>query len=88
MFDIPVTLFFMKRTENTLKVLSGIAKVKPKKLYLISDGGRTPEEILSTELYFIDRIGIRSYLSPTRANGLGEMLNQMKRYAVAFSVKQ
>ncbi|MBQ9163108.1 MAG: glycosyltransferase family 2 protein [Clostridia bacterium] len=44
MFDIPVTLFFMKRTENTLKVLSGIAKVKPKKLYLISDGGRTEEE--------------------------------------------
>lgn len=44
MFDIPVTLFFMKRTENTLKVLSRIAKVKPLKLYLISDGGRTPEE--------------------------------------------
>lgn len=44
MFDIPVVLFFMKRTENTLKVLSGIAKVKPRKLYLISDGGRTPEE--------------------------------------------
>ena len=44
MFDIPVVMFFMKRTENTLKVLSGVAKVKPKKLYLISDGGRTPEE--------------------------------------------
>lgn len=44
MFDIPVTLFFMKRTENTLKVLSGIAKVKPQKLYLISDGGRSEEE--------------------------------------------
>ena len=44
MFDIPVGLFFMKRTENTLKVLSGIAKVQPRKLYLISDGGRTEEE--------------------------------------------
>ena len=44
MFDIPVVLFFMKRTENTLKVLSGIRKVQPKKLYLISDGGRTVEE--------------------------------------------
>ena len=44
MFDIPVALFFMKRTENTLKVLSGIAKVQPRKLYLISDGGRTEEE--------------------------------------------
>ena len=51
-------------------------------------GGRTPAEILQTELYFIDRIGIRSYLSPTRANGLSEMLNQMKRYALAFSVKE
>lgn len=44
MFDIPVVLFFMKRTENTLKVLSGIRKVQPKKLYLVSDGGRTVEE--------------------------------------------
>lgn len=44
MFDVPVVLFFMKRTENTLKVLSGISKVKPQKLYLISDGGRTDEE--------------------------------------------
>ncbi len=51
-------------------------------------GGRTPQEILQTELYFIDRIGIRSYLSPTRANGLSEMLNQMKRYALAFSAAQ
>lgn len=44
MFDIPVVLFFMKRTDNTLKVLSRIAEVKPSKLYLISDAGRTPEE--------------------------------------------
>lgn len=46
MFDIPVVLFFMKRKENTLKVLSGIEKVQPKKLYLICDGGRTLEEHL------------------------------------------
>ena len=50
--------------------------------------GHTPDEILEADLYFIDRIGIRSYLSPTRANGLSEMLNQMKRYALAFSVKE
>lgn len=48
-------------------------------------GNRTPQEILSTDLYFIDQIGIRNYLSPTRANGLYEMLKQMKRYALAFS---
>ncbi|MBR3682604.1 MAG: SufE family protein [Tidjanibacter sp.] len=61
-------------------IVKGIAGLLTRAL-----GGRTPEEILHTELYFIDRIGIRSYLSPTRANGLGEMLSQMKRYAVAFS---
>lgn len=44
MFEIPVVLFFMKRKENTLKVIAGIEKVRPKKLYLISDGGRSIEE--------------------------------------------
>jgi cysteine desulfuration protein SufE len=64
-------------------IVKGIAGLLTRAL-----GGRTPAEILQTELYFIDRIGIRSYLSPTRANGLSEMLNQMKRYALAFSVKE
>ncbi len=49
--------------------------------------GRTPQEILSTELYFIDRIGLRANLSPTRANGLLAMVKQMKLYALAFSSK-
>lgn len=47
-------------------------------------GGRTPEDILSTELYFVDSIGLGENLSPTRANGLVEMIKQMKRYALAF----
>lgn len=47
-------------------------------------GGRTPEDILSTELYFVERIGLGENLSPTRANGLVEMIKQMKRYALAF----
>lgn len=46
--------------------------------------GRTPHEVLSTELYFIDRIGLRENLSPTRSNGLVAMLRQMKLYALAF----
>ncbi len=46
---------------------------------------RTPEEILSTPLTFIDAIGLREHLSPNRSNGLVAMLDQMKRYAVAFS---
>ncbi len=48
---------------------------------------RTPEEILSTPITFIDRIGLREHLSPNRANGLSAMLDQMKRYALAFSTQ-
>ena len=48
---------------------------------------RTPEEILNTPLTFIDAIGLREHLSPNRSNGLVAMLDQMKRYAVAFSAQ-
>lgn len=50
--------------------------------------GRTPGEIISTELYFIDRIGLRQNLSPTRSNGLLSMVRQMKLYAMAYDAKQ
>ncbi|MDO4758247.1 MAG: SufE family protein [Rikenellaceae bacterium] len=50
--------------------------------------GRTAEEILSMELYFIEAIGLEANLSPTRANGLLAMIKQMKLYAVAFQNKQ
>lgn len=46
--------------------------------------GRTPDEIISAELYFIDRIGLRQNLSPTRSNGLLSMIRQMKLYAMAY----
>lgn len=46
--------------------------------------GHTPQEILDADLYFIDRIGLSSHLSPTRSNGLVAMLRQMKLYAQAF----
>ncbi len=49
--------------------------------------GQTPDTILTTELYFLDRIGLREHLSPTRSNGLVAMLRQMKLYALAFSTK-
>jgi cysteine desulfuration protein SufE len=49
--------------------------------------GRTPDEIISSELYFIDRIGLRQNLSPTRSNGLLSMVRQMKLYAMAFKAK-
>lgn len=50
--------------------------------------GHTPEEILSAELYFIDKIGLRQNLSPTRSNGLLSMVRQMKLYAMAFNEVQ
>ena len=49
---------------------------------------RTPEEILNTPLTFIDTIGLREHLSPNRSNGLVAMLDQMKRYALAYSAKK
>ena len=48
---------------------------------------RTPQEILGASTEFIDRIGLREHLSPNRANGLSAMLDQMKRYALAYSSK-
>ncbi|MDR0427809.1 MAG: SufE family protein [Dysgonamonadaceae bacterium] len=48
----------------------------------------TPEEILNADLYFIDAIGLKEHLSPTRSNGLISMLKQMKLYALAFQSKE
>ena len=48
---------------------------------------QTPDDILSADLYFIEKIGLREHLSPTRSNGLLAMLKQMKMYALAFSAR-
>jgi cysteine desulfuration protein SufE len=48
---------------------------------------RSPDEIISSDLYFIDKIGLRQNLSPTRSNGLLSMVRQMKLYAMAFNAK-
>lgn len=50
--------------------------------------GRTPEEVLTTDLYFIESIGLSENLSPTRSNGLLSMIKQMKLYAMAYSAKK
>jgi cysteine desulfuration protein SufE len=50
--------------------------------------GRTPDEITGADIYFIDRIGLRQNLSPTRSNGLLAMMKQMRLYALAFKSKQ
>jgi len=46
---------------------------------------RTPQEILNNELFFIDEIGLKQHLSPTRSNGLLAMIKQIKLYAVAYN---
>ena len=48
---------------------------------------RPPKEIMNADLYFIDKIGLRQNLSPTRSNGLLSMVKQMKLYAMAYEVK-
>lgn len=50
--------------------------------------GHTPDEILESDLYFIDRIGLREHLSPTRSNGLLSMVKQMRMYALAYKAKE
>ncbi len=50
--------------------------------------GHTPDEILDADLYFIDRIGLKEHLSPTRSNGLLAMVKQMRMYALAFKSMQ
>ena len=49
--------------------------------------GHTPQEILDADLYFIDRIGLKDHLSPTRSNGLLAMVKQIRMYALAFKMK-
>jgi cysteine desulfuration protein SufE len=48
---------------------------------------RTPEEIISADLYFIEKIGLRQNLSPTRSNGLLSMVRQIKLYSLAFDAR-
>ena len=49
--------------------------------------GHTPDEILDNDLYFIEAIGLKDHLSPTRSNGLLAMVKQMRMYALAFKAK-
>lgn len=48
---------------------------------------RTPDEIIDTDLYFVDRIGLNEHLSPTRSNGLVSMIKQIRFYAMAYKAK-
>ena len=50
--------------------------------------GQTAKEIAEADIYFVDKIGLHSHLSPTRSNGLNAMLKQMKNYALALQMQQ
>lgn len=50
--------------------------------------GQAPDDILNADLYFIDEIGLKEHLSPTRSNGLLAMVKQIKMYALAFKAKE
>lgn len=50
--------------------------------------GHTPDEIVNADLYFVDRVGLKEHLSPTRSNGLVSMIKQMKMYGIAFKAKR
>ncbi len=70
------------RAESDALIVKGIVALLVKVL-----DQQTPDEILDADLYFIDKIGLREHLSPTRSNGLSAMLKQMKLYALAFKTK-
>ena len=66
--------------ESDALIVKGIVTLL---IRVLSD--HTPQQILDAELYFIERIGLREHLSPTRSNGLLAMLRQMKMYAMALN---
>ncbi|MDE7091226.1 MAG: SufE family protein, partial [Bacteroidales bacterium] len=57
-------------------------------LLLAVFSGQSPQTILDTPLDFLETIGLREHLSPTRSNGLNDMIKQIKLYALAFSLKK
>lgn len=70
------------RAESDALIVKGIVALL---IRVLSDA--TPQEILDADLYFIEEIGLREHLSPTRSNGLLAMIKQMRMYALAFSAK-
>ena len=68
--------------ESDALIVKGIVSLL---IRVLSD--HTPQEILDADLYFIDKIGLKEHLSPTRSNGLVAMVKQMRVYALAFSAK-
>ncbi len=70
------------RAESDAMIVKGIVSLLIK-VY----SGHTPDEILQAEPYFVEAIGLKEHLSPTRSNGLVAMIKQMRLYALAFKAK-
>ena len=70
------------RAESDALIVKGIVALL---IRVLSD--HTPQDILDADLYFIEEIGLKEHLSPTRSNGLLAMVKQMRMYALAFSAK-
>ena len=69
--------------ESDAVIVKGIVSLL---ISILSD--HTPQEILDADLYFIEKIGLKEHLSPTRSNGLVAMVKQMRMYAMAFRTKE
>ena len=69
--------------ESDAVIVKGIVSLLISILY-----DHTPQEILDADLYFIEKIGLKEHLSPTRSNGLVAMVKQMRMYALAFRTKE
>ena len=69
--------------ESDAVIVKGIVSLL---ISILSD--HTPQEILDADLYFIEKIGLKEHLSPTRSNGLVAMVEQMRMYALAFRTKE
>ena len=71
-----------RKTKSDAIIVKGIVALLIRVL-----SGRTPDEILGSELFFIDKIGLTEHLSPTRSNGLVAMVKRMRMFALAFKTK-
>ncbi len=71
------------KAESDAIITKGIVALLVKVL-----SGRSPAEIMNADLFFIDEIGLKQNLSPTRSNGLLAMVKQMKLYAIAYNAKE
>lgn len=71
------------QAESDALIVKGIITLLIK---VLSD--HTPDEILNSDLYFIEKIGLKEHLSPTRSNGLLAMIKQIRMYALAFKAKE